>query len=258
MKNALNPILRIILTLFLLIPFSVSKGQSSPVKITLSDALSLALLNNPELTGEPDKKSLVANVEKTWYQLVFEINKTSIIQQQANLMQHMPEVADLRYDAGDIDLLERNDMLSQFAEVNTSLSRMEDNMSISRNNLKILLLVKDELMPFDSTLVMYAVKKSERPASAKDSTEQFVHEKKCENLEFELNNYFKKLQYFNSVGLAQADQLLDINRVKFDNEDIDYTEYTQQAGEAFRIRLDYLETLNKYNQAAIQLEFYAY
>ncbi len=60
------------------------------------------------------------------------------------------------------------------------------------------------------------------------------------------------------VGLGQADQLLEINRAKFENEDIDYTEYTQKADEAFQIQLDYLETLNNYNQTAIQLEFYAY
>ena len=200
---------------------------------------------------------LVGNVEKTWFQLAFEKNRTTVIQQQANLMQNLAHVADLRYEAGDIDLLEKNKMISQFADVNTSLSRMEDDLSISRNKLKILLLVKDELMPCDSVLIMYALKKSD-PATPTDSTEQFIHERKTENLEYELNNYFKKLQYFNQVGLSEADQLLEITRVKYENEDIDYTEYTQKAGEAFSIQLDYLETLNNYNQTAIQLEFYAY
>ncbi len=116
----------------------------------------------------------------------------------------MAHVADLRYEAGDIDLLEKNNMISQFADVNTSLSRMEDDLSISRNNLKILLLVKDELMPRDSVLVMYALKKNEQPATATDSTEQFIHERKQENLEYELNNYFKKLQYFNQVELSRG------------------------------------------------------
>ncbi len=71
-----------------------------------------------------------------------------------------PIVADLRYEAGDIDLLEKNSLISRFADVNTSLSRMEDDLSISRNNLKILLLVQDDLMPADSVLVMYALKKN--------------------------------------------------------------------------------------------------
>ncbi len=111
------------------------------------------------------KKALVGNVEKTYFQLVYEKSKTRIIQQQASLMQNMANVADLRYEAGDIDLLEKNSMISRFAHVNTSLSRMEDDLSISRNNLKILLLVKDELMPADSVLVMYALKKNERTVS---------------------------------------------------------------------------------------------
>jgi hypothetical protein len=251
--------MRIFLILFLLIPLFLAEGQPSPEKkITLGDAISLALLNNNGPVNDEARKVLVGNVEKTYFQLVFEKNKTSIIQEEANLLQNMANVADLRYEAGDIDLLEKNSMLSRFADVNTSLSRMEDDLSVSRNNLKILLLVRDELIPVDSVLAMYAVKKNERPASGLDSTAQFIHERKRENLEYALNNYFKKLQYYNQVGLGQADQLLEINRAKFENEDIDYAEYTQKADEAFKIRLDYLETLNNYNQIAIQLEFYAY
>ena len=251
--------MRIFLILSLLIPFSPADGQPSPEKeITLGDAISLALLNNTGLNNNEVKRSLVGNVEKTYFQLVYEKNKTRIIQQEASLMQNMAIVADLRYEAGDIDLLEKNSLISRFADVNTSLSRMEDDLSISRNNLKILLLVQDEFMPADSLLIMYALKKTEPFVSGLDSTGHFIHERKKENLEYELNNYFKKLQYFNKVGLGQADQLLDINRAKFENEDIDYTEYTQNADEAFQIQLDYLETLNNYNQTAIQLEFYAY
>jgi outer membrane protein TolC len=251
--------MRIFLILFLLIPFPPIEGQPSPEKkITLGDAISLALLNNSGLNNDDAKKALVVNVEKTYFQFVYEKNKTSIIQQEASLMQNLATVADLRYKAGDIDLLEKNSMISRFTDVNTSLSRMEDDLSISSNNLKILLLVQDELIPDDSVLVMYALKKNERSVSGLDSTAQFIHETKKENLEYKLNNYFKKLQYFNQVGLGQAEQLLEINRAKYENEDIDYTEYTQKADEAFQIQLGYLETLNNYNQTAIQLEFYAY
>jgi outer membrane protein TolC len=251
--------MRIFLILFLLIRFLSAQGQLPPEKkITLGDAITLALLNNNVLNSEDGKRTLVGNVEKTYFQLVYEKNKTSIIRQQAILMQNLANIADLRYEAGDIDLLEKNSMISQFANVNTSLSRMEDDMSISRNNLKIFLLVKDELVPADSILVMYALKKNDRPVSGMDSTGQFIHERKRENLEYELNNYFKKLQFFNQVGLEQADQLIEINRTKFENEDIEYTEFIQKTDEAFQIRLDYLETLNNYNQTAIQLEFYAY
>jgi len=250
--------MRICLILILLIPFIHITGQPSPeIKISLDDALSLALLNNAVQTDDL-KRALVGDVEKTYFQLVYEKNKASIIQQEAILMQNMASVAELRYEAGDIDLLEKNSMISQFADVNTALARMEDDLSISRNNLKILLLVQNEIMPADSVLAMYALKKNDRSAPGLDSVQLFIHERKRENLEYELNNYFKKLQYYNQVGLGHADQLLEINRVKFENEDIDYTEYTQKTDEAFRIRLDYLETLNNYNQTAIQLEFYAY
>ncbi len=251
--------MRVFLILFLLILFFRSEGQSSPWKrISLSDAVSLAFLNHTDQNTEDARKIMAGNVKKTYFRLVYEVNKTSVIQEQAGLMKNMVSVADLRYEAGDIDVIEKNQMISRFAEINTSLSRMEDDLSISRNNLKILLLVKDDLMPADSVLEMYALKKNDHPVSKPDSTAQFVHERKRENLESELNNYFKQLQYYSHVGLVKAEQLLGINRMKFENEDIDYTEYVEKTGEAFQIRLDYLETLNNYNQTAIQLEYHAY
>lgn len=251
--------MRILFTFFMLVAIVQIQGQPLPEKlISLDDAISLALLNNYQGKTDDLMRVLVTDVEKTYFQLLYEKNKTEVIRQEALLMRNMASVADLRYEAGDIDLLEKNSMIARFAEVNTTLSRMEDDLSISRNNFKILLLVQDELMPVDSVLGMYALKKNEHPASGLDSTGQFIHERKRENLEYELNNYFKRLQYYNVVGLGQAEQLLEINRVKFENEDIDYTEYAQKAEEAFRIQLDYLETLNNYNQTAIQLELYAY
>jgi hypothetical protein len=178
MKNASDPNMRVFLVLILLIPFPPAEGQPSPQKkITLGDAISLALLNNSGLNNDAAKKVLVGNVEKTYFQLVYEKNKTGIIQQEASLMQNVAHVADLRYEAGDIDLLEKNSLIAWFADVNTSLSRMEDDLSISRNNLKILLLVQDELMPVDSVLVMYALKKNERSDPGLDSTGRFVHER---------------------------------------------------------------------------------
>ncbi len=82
--------MRIFLILSLLIPFFPTVGQLSPEKkITLRDAISLALLNNTGLNHDDVKRSLVGNVEKTYFQLMYEKNKTHIIQQQASLMQNM-------------------------------------------------------------------------------------------------------------------------------------------------------------------------
>ena len=251
--------MRILLIMLSFVPFVKITGQAcQEEKLSLGDAITLALKNNPGLINDEFKRALIVNIEKAYFQWVYENNKAGILLQQARLMQNIPFVANLRYEAGDIDLLEKNSMLSRFADVNTSLSRMEDDMSISRNNLKMLLLVKYDFLPADSVLGMYALKKREISFAGSDSSELFIHEKKRENLEYLLNNYFKKLQYFNHAGLDQAEQLLEINRAKFENEDIDYSEFTVRADEAFFIQLDYLETLNNYNQTAIQLESYAY
>jgi hypothetical protein len=58
--------------------------------------------------------------------------------------------------------------------------------------------------------------------------------------------------------LTHADIILQTSRAKFNAEEIDYLEFTEDIAEAFKIKLEYLETMNNYNQKAIQLEYYAY
>ncbi|MBN1415595.1 MAG: CusA/CzcA family heavy metal efflux RND transporter [Bacteroidales bacterium] len=79
-----------------------------------------------------------------------------------------------------------------------------------------------------------------------------------ENLLAELTKYFRQLQYYNQYGLEQANEIIRNAGLQFEKENIDYLEYVQTLSQAIAIKTGYLETLNNYNQTAIQLEFYAY
>ncbi len=79
-----------------------------------------------------------------------------------------------------------------------------------------------------------------------------------ENLHFELNKHFKQLVYYNEHALAQAELIMHTAQTQYENENIEYHEYIQSMASAFKIKLSYLETLNHYNQTAVQLEFYIY
>ena len=79
-----------------------------------------------------------------------------------------------------------------------------------------------------------------------------------ENLLFELNKYFKQVEYYKDNALIQADELIHTTQLKFEKEEIDYFEYIQGISTGLQLKRDYLETVNNYNQTAIQLELYAY
>lgn len=234
-------------------------GQSGQVrKITLGEAVSDAILKNPSLKSDIEKKNHVAKVETAYFDQVYQICRYNTLKQQAYLFRDLERVADLRYNAGDIDLLEKTRMKSRIAEIRTDISMLDDDIAITSNKLKLLLASSEDIVPADSVLTMYAVQKGKTALSASDSPENLSSDQKQENLEYELNRYFKKIQYFRETALGQADILFEINKIRYEQEEIDYTEYTLNLDEAFRIRLEFLQTLYTYNQIAIQLELYAY
>ena len=85
----------------------------------------------------------------------------------------------------------------------------------------------------------------------------FTTEKTIENLVTELTKNFRQLQYYDEYALKQADEIIRNARLQFEKENIGYQEYVLSLSQAISIREAYLETLNQYNQTAIQLEFYA-
>ena len=87
--------------------------------------------------------------------------------------------------------------------------------------------------------------------------EAFLTDMTIENLVAELTMHFRQLQYYNEYGLNQADEIIRNARLRFEKENMDYMEYVQSLSMALSIKTQYLETLNNYDQTAIQLEFYA-
>ncbi len=88
--------------------------------------------------------------------------------------------------------------------------------------------------------------------------QQFDIKKNSEYLMIKLNKYFERLNYFYNNALKNADEIeeIAINRQKSGN--VDFSDFVQKINTAYKIRLDYLETLNNYNQTAIELEMYTY
>lgn len=71
----------------------------------------------------------------------------------------------------------------------------------------------------------------------------------------EYQQYLQAVNYYQNLGLKQADEQLRIAQASFDLGEIGYLEYIQNISAAVQTRLSYIEVLSQLNQSAIQIQF---
>ncbi len=72
------------------------------------------------------------------------------------------------------------------------------------------------------------------------------------------NEYLKQkeaLDYYENIGLRQADDIIRISQISYRLGEIGYIEYIQNLTQAFTTKLNYLDALNLYNQTIIELNY---
>ena len=72
------------------------------------------------------------------------------------------------------------------------------------------------------------------------------------------NEYLKQkegLEYYEAIGLKQANEIIRISQISYKLGEIGYVEYIQNLTMAFDTKLKYLEALKLYNQAIIELNY---
>jgi len=240
--------------LFLLV-FKASAQNDSMFITTVEEAVAVAIEKNPAIQTEPDRKALVRDIKSAWHRWLFQLNELQVLQEYMAELDDLDRIAYLRYTEGDIELLEKSWFLNQLAEIRTKKALLNNDIAISRNILQQLINTRDSIAPGNSGLSLYQVIKG--PGKEPDPSAS-VNPFLLENMYLELENFFIRLQYYESVGLDHARLVFKINRAKYEAEEVDYLEFTRSLTEAFNIKTEYLETLNNYNQTAIELEYHAY
>ena len=76
---------------------------------------------------------------------------------------------------------------------------------------------------------------------------------KQEQLKLILNQYKETLNYYQTEGKTLSKAILNTAKRSFTEGEIDFFQYIQSVENAFEIKLNYLESLYKYNQQIIQL-----
>ncbi|GAA4310181.1 CusA/CzcA family heavy metal efflux RND transporter [Nibribacter koreensis] len=95
-----------------------------------------------------------------------------------------------------------------------------------------------------------------RVAEAQLQNQRLVLETEFRRLSQEYDRHRKMLQYYEEKALPQASLLIEYATKGFRAGETEYTEYIQNVAQAQRIRLQYLDTLSQFNQAAIQIEYH--
>jgi len=265
--------MRILFIIGLFLQGLAVNGQlSNRQVISLDEALKTASQNNPDARSPDERKKLTCDIKTTWYLWLFSIHKWQTLQEYEVLLGDLTRIAGLRHQSGEFEFLEKSYWMDKIAEVESSAAISANNLAIIENQFRQLLFTDRAFAPADTLLSLYQIDKGEfmgnppviQPAiiSTTDSLlmqyQSFIKEKTILNKQLELDGLFIRLQYFNTSGLAHAKAIIQISQAKLKNEDIDYIEFVENIAKAFKIKQDYLETLNKYNQSAIQLEYYAY
>lgn len=248
--------MRVIFCILLLLQVIPIHGQTGKLAFTtVENAILTGIRNNPSLTDDSDKKNLVRQIESTWYQWLYQINRLAVLEDQLLWLGDLDRVAALRHEEGDIDLLEKSSFIDALARIRTLVAVADNDTEMSLNQFRQLLHCHENPAPTDSSLSMYQVNKS---SGNLPRLKSFADTLAFENLQLVLDSKFALLRYYQSHGLEHARLLLQISKARFNAEETDYLEFTRAITEAFETRLKYLDTLNDYNQTAIELEYYVY
>lgn len=63
------------------------------------------------------------------------------------------------------------------------------------------------------------------------------------------------LNYYQTTGLKQSDEILKVSQFSYSKGEIGYVEYIQNLTQAISIKSEYLNTLNQYNQTVININY---
>jgi cobalt-zinc-cadmium resistance protein CzcA len=85
---------------------------------------------------------------------------------------------------------------------------------------------------------------------------QFILDKTIDGLLTELNKAFRQISYSEKYQLKQAEELIQFSRNKFQKEEIGYLEYLKAISDAMKVKMDFLDALENYNQIAVKLEYF--
>lgn len=119
--------------------FNISQNFAFPTVYTNQNKLAAARIVASEWMQSATRNELVRQVKSTWYTLLLEKSKRTLLLNQDSIYQSFVRAAGLRYKTGESNLLEKATAESQVAEINVMRAQNQSDIEIYQTLLKTLL-----------------------------------------------------------------------------------------------------------------------
>jgi cobalt-zinc-cadmium resistance protein CzcA len=121
-----------------------------------------ALIKKHIATGEHYrdmvKKEITAEVKRAWANYQYAYNICSLYREEIQLAGRLQKAGQLRYEQGEITLLERNMTNTLATSISTRLMQAEEELRLAANRFTWTCYAKQAVVPADTTLSMFAAK----------------------------------------------------------------------------------------------------
>lgn len=163
-----------------------------------------ALVNRQVATGEYYrdlvKKEITAEVKRAWAYYQYAFHLCALYKEQIEWAGRLRKASQLRYEQGDITLLERNMSSTLVADLQTRLSQAEEELQLAARRFSWTCYSDSPLLPMDTTLVLFLARVAEiAPSDIHLNYFRSVADEKKAMLRIERSRFFPEL----SVGYVR-------------------------------------------------------
>lgn len=163
-----------------------------------------ALVNRQVTTGEYYrdlvKKEITAEVKRAWAYYQYAFHLCALYKEQIEWAGRLRKASPLRYEQGDITLLERNMSSTLVADLQTRLSQAEEELQLATRRFSWTCYSDSPLLPMDTTLVLFPARVAEiAPSDIHLNYFRSVADEKKAMLRIERSRFFPEL----SVGYVR-------------------------------------------------------
>jgi hypothetical protein len=251
----LNTVLNTVYFFSIILICNASLRNNGVIILSLADALDLAHENLPDSVSDRYEYS----IKSAYYSWLYNYNKIKFLNEKKDLLKDYMTVSELHFKSGEINLTTKALADAKYLKFESQYSEAEYNLLISGNNLKKLLYINSDIIPENDSLDKYYVQENVREESVQDSIIEnyidFSAQYDYLNLVLLLKKYDRQLIYYKKI-FSLAQQLIAKTGLRYDNEDIEYFHYINIISNAIDLKLEYLRTLDLYNQTALKIEMY--
>lgn len=147
------------------------------------------------------KKEIVAEVKRAWVYYQYAANLCSLYREQNDLASRLQQAGQLRYEQGDITLLERNMTTTLAADLRTRLMQAEEELSLASRRLTWACYADRPLLPADTALMLLPTE-----AAVSSASETYLNYFKSQADEKQMMLRVERSRFFPELSLGYVRQ----------------------------------------------------